>query len=44
MIFEKQSASNNKVYQLLTFMQEIKLQGGEGKRRAGEWEALQGAS
>ena len=40
MIFEKQSASNNKVYQLLTFMQEIKLQGGEG-RRAGEWEALQ---
>lgn len=38
--FEKQAVNNNKTYQFLTYMQEIKLQDCEGRRRK-EWEHVQ---
>lgn len=39
-LFEKQADSNNKTYQFITSMQEIKLQGCE-RRRRWEWETTQ---
>ena len=39
-LFERQAENNNKTYQLITFMQEIKLQGCEQHRRW-EWEDVQ---
>lgn len=38
--FEQQAVNNNRTYQLITSMQEIKLQGCE-KRRRQEWEEVQ---
>lgn len=39
-LFEKQAASNNKTYELITAMQEIKLQGGQTLHRW-DWEDTQ---
>lgn len=39
-MFEQQAANNNKTYQFITTLQEIKLQGCE-RRRCAEWETTQ---